>query len=121
MACKPQKKAAPKLSVLKMDMDDAQNDIDYLKSTYIISSQVRLVTNMYCVTGKEESRNKAHVFAHKQNHPMIPKPKGQHGRKKGGYNLQDELGLSENKAKYDALQVRQPFTNKLLSLIIYVF
>jgi len=36
---------------------------------------------------------------------MIPKPKGQHGRKKGGYNLQDQLGLSENKAKYDALQV----------------
>jgi len=63
---------------------------------------------LHCSTpGKEESKKKARVFAAKQNGSnMIPKPKGQHGRMKGGYNLQDELGLRDNKAKYDALQVR---------------
>jgi hypothetical protein len=100
----PHKKEVHKLSVLKMDIDDAQNDIDYLKSKLYLPGYI-LVSDMVYVTGKEEARKTARVFARKQNQPMISKPKGQHGRKKGGYNLQDELGLSENKAKYDALQV----------------
>ena len=96
---------APKLSVLKMDMDDVQDDIDYLKSLYIISSHHGILWFLisYHITGKEESRKKASVFTYKQNHPMIPKPKGQHGWKKGRYNLQARLELTENKAKYDAL------------------
>ena|ERR1700676_668717 len=64
-----------------------------------------------CITGKEVSRQKARTFGKNQNQPKIPKPKGQHGRKKGGYNLQDELGLGENKAKYDALKVSVPSCN----------
>lgn len=36
---------------------------------------------------------------------LIPKPKGQAGRKDKGYKLQDAMGLQDNKVKYDRVLV----------------
>ena len=101
----PPKRVAPKLSALKMDMDDVQNDIDYLKSKSFILCDMYSFRTLSC--NRQRRIKKDSLSIHPKTKPAYDtKPKGQHGRKKGGYNLQDELGLGKNKSKYDALQVR---------------
>ena len=44
----PPKRATPKLSALKMDMDDVQNDIDYLKSKSFILCDMYSFQTLSC-------------------------------------------------------------------------
>ena len=94
----------PKLSVLCADFDDAQKAILLLKSALFGISLMHLCP--MCSAGKEDGRAHAWEFAQqKQQQPLILKPKGQagHSELKGGYNLRTEMGLHNNKAKYNTL------------------
>ena len=52
---------------------------------------------------------------------LISKLKGQNGRspEKGGYNLKEVLGLTENPHRYDRLRVRYTLSSTVILLILF--
>ena len=56
----------------------------------------------------QNDASKRVVVPHKIHKDLIPKPKGLAGRSPPkGYNLQDAMGLMENRARYNKIAVRQ--------------
>lgn len=98
-------KSLSKLNYVSSKISQLQQELRELQRMYVWHHQIWLIV----AVGKDKARKKN--FKHTPRDMIqIPKPKGSAGRNPPkGYNLQTEMGLGDNKRRYNNYQVHKTF------------
>jgi hypothetical protein len=78
-----------------------------------VSTDDKITESVYgfLFPGQSQAQQKPVTYKKPAKVDLIPKPKGMGGRSHNGYNIQIAMGLSNNKAKYNMIEVSEQRAN----------